>query len=75
MEVKISLFNRVKRSVAKSITFRILVVLSDFIVIYLLTHKIEVALGIIFFTNALATLIYFIHERVWKRIRWGKIQQ
>lgn len=57
-----------KRSLIKAITFRLLVVISDFLVIYFITHKIELTLGIIIITNIPRTALYFIHERIWNKV-------
>ena len=65
----------VKRSVAKSITFRLLVIAADTVVVYLLTHRYDTTLGVIVFTNFASTILYFIHERIWTKINWGKVKQ
>ncbi len=62
----------VHRSAAKSVTFRILILLSDFVVIYLFTGEAALALGAILVSNLSGTLIYFGHERIWNRVQWGR---
>lgn len=59
------------RSVVKAVTYRALIVCLDFLVIYLLTHKIEAAVGFMVISNIYTTVAYFLHERLWARIRWG----
>lgn len=61
-----------KRSIVKSITFRIVVLISDTIIIYLLTHKIEATIGLVILTNISSTTLYFLHERFWNHIHWGR---
>jgi uncharacterized membrane protein len=61
-----------KRSIVKSITFRIIVVMSDMIIITLVTHRYDVALGITIATNLGSTVLYYLHERVWAKIAWGR---
>lgn len=61
-----------RRSLAKSFTFRILVILSDLTVIYFITHRADVTIGLTIMTNLFSTLLYFLHERVWSRISWGR---
>jgi len=61
-----------KRSFAKALTFRIIVIISDITVIYLLTRKIELSIGITLATNIASTMLYYLHERTWNRIGWGK---
>lgn len=61
-----------KRSLVKAITFRILILISDGIIIFSITHRYDIALAVIFFSNFASTILYFIHERIWNKIRWGK---
>lgn len=75
MGVKDSFFNRVKRSVTKSVTFRILVMLADGLIIYAITKEVFLAIGIIIFSNISSTIIYYVHERAWNRIEWGKEEE
>jgi uncharacterized membrane protein len=60
-----------KRSIVKAISYRVLIVTLDFIVIYLLTGKTEVAVGFMIVSNIYTTVGYFLHERAWARITWG----
>jgi uncharacterized membrane protein len=63
---------KVSRSFVKASTFRILILISDGIIVLLLTHKYDLALGFVVFTNLASMLIYFFHERIWNSIDWGK---
>jgi len=60
------------RSIVKSVTFRVLVISSDLTLIYLLTHKIETTVAIVVVSNIASTIWYYLHERVWNRIGWGR---
>jgi uncharacterized membrane protein len=60
-----------KRSVVKAVTYRAFIVCLDFLAIYLFTGKVEVALGFMIVSNVYTTVGYFLHERLWARIRWG----
>lgn len=60
-----------RRSVAKAITYRILIMSLDFVTIYLFTGAVRVALGFMIASNIYTTLGYLLHERVWARIGWG----
>jgi len=60
-----------KRSVVKAITYRIIIIILDFSVIYLLTGKIELALGFMVVSNIYTTIAYFLHERLWAKVKWG----
>jgi len=61
-----------KRSLVKALTYRVVIVCLDFLVVYLFTHKIDVALGFMIVSNLYTTLGYFLHERIWARIQWGR---
>lgn len=60
-----------RRSIVKALTYRVLIVILDFLTIYLLTGKVRVALGFMIVSNLYTTVAYFIHERIWARISWG----
>lgn len=60
------------RSIMKSATFRVLIVISDLIVIYILTKKIGVTIAVTVLTNIASTILYFSHERLWDNINWGR---
>jgi len=60
-----------KRSVVKALTYRLFIVCLDFTAIYIFTGKVEVALGFMVVSNIYTTVGYFLHERLWARIRWG----
>lgn len=61
-----------RRSIVKSVTFRVVVIISDFTVITLITHRYDLAIGLIIATNAASATLYYIHERVWNKIKWGR---
>jgi len=60
------------RSISKAITFRILILILDFGVIYFFTRRIDLTLGVIVVSNLSSTIAYIAHERVWNIIHWGK---
>jgi len=60
------------RSVTKAITYRLVIIVLDFSIIFLFTKKVEVALGFMVLSNIYTTLVYFFHERFWDNISWGK---
>lgn len=61
----------VKRSMAKSITFRVLVILSNSTIVYLITGRIDETLGVIVFTSVSSTILYYLHERIWNKVEWS----
>ena len=60
------------RSLAKAITFRLFVLVSDAIIVYSLTQRYDVTAGAILFSNIASTILYVAHERIWNEIHWGK---
>jgi uncharacterized membrane protein len=60
-----------RRSIAKALTYRILIMTLDFTTIYLMTGTVRIALGFMVVSNIYTTVAYFAHERVWARISWG----
>lgn len=64
-----------KRSIVKALTYRIVIVCLDFTAVYLLTKKVAVATGFMVASNLYTTIAYFLHERMWARIAWGRTRQ
>jgi uncharacterized membrane protein len=61
-----------KRSLVKAITFRSIVLVSDFLIVYLITHRVDTSLGLVIMTNLASTTLYYLHERFWTGIKWGR---
>lgn len=61
------------RSVIKTVSYRVCMLILDFACIYIFTGQIKIALGFMIASNIYATLGYFLHERIWSKIKWGKI--
>ncbi|OGK08544.1 hypothetical protein A2767_05610 [Candidatus Roizmanbacteria bacterium RIFCSPHIGHO2_01_FULL_35_10] len=64
-----------KRSLVKTLSFRILVMFFDFFIIVIITKRYDIALGVLLFSNFSSTVLYFFHERIWNNINWGKQNQ
>lgn len=62
------------RSIVKAVVYRLLIVLSIFIITYLETGRLSDAAAITGITAITGTIIYYIHERVWSNISWGRIK-
>ena len=61
-----------KRSLIKSITWRIIASLDTFIIAWFITGKISWASSIASLEILTKTFLYFFHERGWNYIFWGK---
>jgi adenylylsulfate kinase len=62
-----------RRSIVKTVSYRVAILILDFAFIYLFTGQLKVALGFMIVSNIYTTLGYFFHERIWDKIMWGKI--
>lgn len=60
------------RSLAKAISWRITGSIDTFIVSWLITGQALLASGIAFTELLTKIVLYWLHERVWNRIEWGK---
>jgi len=61
-----------KRSIAKTVGFLAIVLASDYIVAFIITRQFGLSFTITFFSNLISAIIYFIHERAWNKVHWGK---
>ncbi len=68
----IQFFEHYKRSLTKAVTFRIAALCVDFLIINTITQRSDVAIGIVIISNSSSTILYFLHERLWNHIHWGK---
>lgn len=63
---------RIPRSLAKVITWRILVTVTNTVGGYLASGSWVIGLGVAGFALVVNSILYFFHERVWNRSDWGK---
>ena len=61
-----------RRSAAKSLSYRILSISVDAVVAYFFTRNVALSAGIVIFVDGYSTLLYYLHERVWAHIHWGR---
>jgi uncharacterized membrane protein len=61
-----------KRSIVKTISWRVTGSSATFLIAYLLTGNFAVA-GVIGITQMISnTILYYFHERIWNKISWGQ---
>ncbi|MEK7604223.1 MAG: DUF2061 domain-containing protein [Patescibacteria group bacterium] len=60
-----------KRSIVKSISYRVLSLTVDSLVAYLFTRDVALSATIVIVVNTYSTVLYYLHERVWAHIHWG----
>ena len=61
-----------KRSITKTLTWRIIALLSTFIITYLFLGNFKQSLVVTILLNVTAIALYYIHERVWNLIKWER---
>jgi uncharacterized membrane protein len=60
------------RSLAKTLTWRITGSASTFTIAYLITGSFGVSSVIAFVQMGVNTVLYWLHERAWARVSWGR---
>jgi len=60
------------RSLAKSLTWRVIALLTTFITLYALSKDINMATLATIITNGVNFVAYYYHERIWNAVSWGK---
>lgn len=56
-----------EEALAKSITYRIIIIILDFVIILIFNNKVEVALGFTILSNLYSSIVYYIHEKIWNK--------
>lgn len=63
--------DNLKRSIVKSLSWRVAGVLLTTCSIYIATGEVATSLLIGGIDGIVKTIFYFMHERVWNKIKWG----
>ena len=63
---------KVKRSLAKTISWRIVGTIATIIISWLITGALTLAFSIGIIELISKLVLYFLHERAWNKIKWGK---
>jgi len=66
-------FETSRRSIAKSISWRLFAAVITSLVVYSMTGKMEFAAKIGAIDTAVKLLVYFAHERAWNKINYGRV--
>ena len=61
------------RSIIKSIIWRVVATLLTWGVIYFFNGSVGDSLKITLWAAGLSMIVYYIHERIWNKIKWGKV--
>jgi uncharacterized membrane protein len=60
------------RSLAKAVSWRVTGTVDTFIISWLITGQVLLASGIAFTEIMTKIALFWAHERVWNKIKWGK---
>jgi uncharacterized membrane protein len=60
-----------KRSIVKSIAWRIICIVVSIITTFIFTGEWNLAVAVGTIYNAITMVLYYFHERIWNRIKWG----
>ncbi|WP_142785275.1 DUF2061 domain-containing protein [Changchengzhania lutea] len=63
---------KIKRSLAKTISWRVIGTLDTLLLSWLITGEATLAFTIASVEFASKMVLYFFHERAWNNIKWGK---
>ena len=72
VQLSMAFYEHTTRSVLKAITYRFIILISDGIIIFAITHRYDTTAQVIIFSNIASTILYVVHERLWNKIHWGK---
>ena len=60
------------RSFLKSLTWRVVALITTFMSIYIVSGELTVAWFGTLLTNGINFILYYAHERVWNKTSWGR---
>ncbi len=63
---------KIKRSIAKTVSWRIIGTLDTILISWIITGTIALAISIGAIELVTKMALYFFHERTWNTIKWGK---
>ena len=61
-----------KRSLFKTASWRVTATLTTTAIVYVITQRLFFSIGIGSVDLLFKLVLYFLHERIWEKIRWGK---
>ena len=71
-EEAVQISEKPMRSVIKTISWRVIGTLDTILISWLITGHIALALSIGSIELVTKMVLYFFHERIWNKIKWGK---
>lgn len=71
-KIKVGPDEKVKRSLAKTISWRAIGTMDTILISWLITGKLTMAFSIGAIELITKMVLYFFHERIWNTIKWAK---
>ncbi|MGF3523090.1 MAG: DUF2061 domain-containing protein [Candidatus Bathyarchaeia archaeon] len=65
------MFELRKRSLAKTVSWRVICVVVSVVTAFAFTGKWDLAVAVGSVYNVVTMILYYFHERFWNRIKWG----
>ena len=65
---------RRSRSLFKAISWRVIASLDTFLISFIITGRFDWATSIAIFEIITKSIIYYFHERIWNRVKWGRFK-
>ncbi|MBN1940534.1 MAG: DUF2061 domain-containing protein [Candidatus Aminicenantes bacterium] len=61
-----------KRSIAKAVSYRFMATLTTATVVFILTRKLSLAVGVGILDMFAKMGFFYLHERFWAKVKWGR---
>jgi uncharacterized membrane protein len=65
---------KASRSLVKAISWRVTGTIDTIVISFLVTRQVKWALGIGFIELFTKVTLYFVHERIWDRLAFGRVK-
>lgn len=62
------------RSFVKAVSFRLIVIVSNVIILFVVTGETKLIFAVVLVSTVVNTLLYVAHERVWNKVKWGRVK-
>jgi adenylylsulfate kinase len=66
------MISSLSRSMAKAVTWRVIATTTTMFLVYIFTGELALSLGVGFFDVLMKLAFYFLHERAWDRVSYGR---
>jgi uncharacterized membrane protein len=63
------------RTLVKTITWRLIAFITTIVVVYIYSGDVKESIGVGVAANVLKMGFYYMHERVWNRVHFGKVKE